>query len=100
MQWSACRQDLKRPPPQAEKGQDAPGEDDQERTRAAQADRAEPSKEITAGTKPSIDFIKKILDDAYESDMTYDVTDLRSRITVFAANSSNQAQVSEDGHAR
>jgi energy-coupling factor transporter ATP-binding protein EcfA2 len=46
-----------------------------------------------AGTKPSIDFIKKILDDAYESDMTYDVTDLRSRITVFAANSTNQAQV-------
>jgi hypothetical protein len=48
-------------------------------------------KEIHPGTKPSIDFIKKILDDAYESGMKYDVTDLRSRIVAFANNSSNQA---------
>jgi energy-coupling factor transporter ATP-binding protein EcfA2 len=48
-------------------------------------------KEIHPGTKPSVDFIKKILDDAYESGMTYDVTDLRSRIMAFANNSSNQA---------
>jgi Family of unknown function (DUF5906) len=48
-------------------------------------------KEIHPGTKPSIDFIKKILDDAYESGMQYDVTDLRSRIVAFANNSSNQA---------
>jgi len=51
-------------------------------------------KEIHPGTKPSVDFIKKILDDAYESDMKYDVTDLRSRIVAFANNSSNQAQAS------
>jgi hypothetical protein len=48
-------------------------------------------KEIHPGTKPSVDFIKKILDDAYESGMKYDVTDLRARIVAFANNSSNQA---------
>ena len=48
-------------------------------------------KEIHPGTKPSIDFIKQILDDAYESGMAYDVTDLRSTITAFANNSTNQA---------
>jgi len=48
-------------------------------------------KEIHAGTKPSIDFIKKILDDAYYSGMKFDVSDLRSAITAFANNSTNQA---------
>lgn len=48
-------------------------------------------KEIHPGTKPSIDFIKKILDEAYESGMVYDVSDMRSKITAFANNSSNQA---------
>ena len=47
-------------------------------------------KEIHPGTKPSIDFIKKILDDAYESGMAYDVTDLRNKIMAFANNSTNQ----------
>ena len=31
-------------------------------------------KEIHPGTKPSVDFIKKILDEAYESGMKYDVS--------------------------
>jgi hypothetical protein len=48
-------------------------------------------KEIHPGTKPSIDFIKKILDDAYASGLTYDVTDLRPKILAFANNSTNQA---------
>jgi hypothetical protein len=48
-------------------------------------------KEILPGTKSSVDFIKKILDEAYESGMTYDVTDLRNRIVVFANNSTHQA---------
>jgi hypothetical protein len=48
-------------------------------------------KEIHPGTKPSVDFIAKILDDAYSSGMKYDVTDMRSRIMAFANNSSNQA---------
>ena len=51
-------------------------------------------KEIHPGTKPSVDFIKKILDDAYESGMTYDVTDLRNKVLTFATNSSNQADIS------
>ena len=48
-------------------------------------------KEIHPGTKPSVDFIKKVLDDAYESGMTYDVSDMKSRVIAFAANSSNQS---------
>jgi energy-coupling factor transporter ATP-binding protein EcfA2 len=52
-------------------------------------------KEIHPGTKPSVDFIKKILDDAYESGMQYDVTDMRGRIVAFANNSSNQAQAAQ-----
>lgn len=47
-------------------------------------------KEIHPGTKPSIDFIHKILDDAYSSGMVYDVSDLRSKIIAFANNSTNQ----------
>lgn len=47
-------------------------------------------KEIHAGTKPSIDFIHKILDEAYLSGMQYDLTDLRPRIVAFANNSTNQ----------
>jgi hypothetical protein len=47
-------------------------------------------KEIHPGTKPSIDFIQHILDQAYLSGMQFDVTDLRSRITAFANNSTNK----------
>lgn len=48
-------------------------------------------KEIHPGTKPSIDFIKLILDEAYELGIPYDVTDLRPRIIAFANNSSNNS---------
>lgn len=48
-------------------------------------------KEIHPGTKPSIDFIKKILDDAYNAGLNYDVTDLRPKIVAFANNSTNHA---------
>jgi len=48
-------------------------------------------KEVHPGTKPSVDFIKKVLDDVYESGMKYDVTDLRPRIVAFANNSTNQS---------
>lgn len=48
------------------------------------------NKEIHNSTKPSVDFIKKVLEDAHDSDMVYDVTDMRQQIFVFAANSSNQ----------
>jgi energy-coupling factor transporter ATP-binding protein EcfA2 len=48
-------------------------------------------KEIHPGTKSSVDFIQKILDEAYESDMPYDVRDMRSTVLAFAAGSTNQA---------
>ncbi|MCX7817556.1 MAG: DUF5906 domain-containing protein [Syntrophales bacterium] len=49
------------------------------------------NKEIHPGTKPSIDFIHKILDDAYASGLVYDVTDMRPSVLVFANNSSHQS---------
>ena len=50
------------------------------------------AKEIHPGTKPSVDFIKTILDEAYENGMIYDVTDMRPKILAFANNSSNNAR--------
>jgi hypothetical protein len=49
------------------------------------------NKEIHPGTKPSIDFIYKILEDAYASDLKYDVTDMRNAVLAFAASSTHQA---------
>ena len=48
-------------------------------------------KEFHPGTKPSIDFIAKILDDAYKAGMVYDISDMRTAIIAFANGSSNQA---------
>ena len=48
-------------------------------------------KEIHPGTKPSIDFIKKILDEAYAHGLNYDVSDLKPKMVAFANNSSNHA---------
>ncbi|QGZ17263.1 DNA primase/polymerase [Arthrobacter phage Giantsbane] len=52
------------------------------------------NKEIMPGTKPSIDFIHKILDDAYNaaSPVPYDVTDMRGKIIAFANNSTHQGE--------
>ena len=50
------------------------------------------NKEIHAGTKPSVDFIFKVLEDAYASGLHYDVTDMRNAILAFAAGSTNQAE--------
>ena len=47
------------------------------------------NKEIHPGTKPSIDFIKKILDDAYASGLSYDVSDMYNALMAFAAQSTN-----------
>ncbi len=49
------------------------------------------NKEIMGATKPSIDMIKKVLDEAYESGIGYDVSDLKNEIFAFAAGSTNQA---------
>ena len=48
-------------------------------------------KEIHPGTKPSIDFIFKILDDAYNSDLCYDVSDMKPAVLSFGASSTHQA---------
>lgn len=48
-------------------------------------------KEFSGGTKSHVDFIKKILDDAYESGMEYDVLDMRPVVMTFALSSSNQS---------
>lgn len=48
-------------------------------------------KEIHPGTKPSCDFIFKILEDAYEQGMKYDLSDMKNQVYAFAANSTNQS---------
>lgn len=49
------------------------------------------NKEYHPATKPSIDFIYKILEEAYSSDLKYDVTDMRNAVLAFAASSTHQA---------
>lgn len=49
-------------------------------------------KEVHADTTSSIHMIKKILDDAYESGIPYNVTDLYPAVRDFAANSTNQSE--------
>lgn len=50
------------------------------------------NKEIMVNTKPSIDMIYKVLEEAYESGIGYDVSDMRNAIYMLAASSSNQAE--------
>ena len=47
-------------------------------------------------TKPSMDFIKKVLDDAYESGIHYDVTRLQPIIMAHAMSSSHQRRYCTD----
>ena len=49
------------------------------------------NKEVHAGTKCNIDFIYKILEDAYSSGLKYDVSDMYNDVLAFGANSTNQA---------
>ena len=48
-------------------------------------------KEIHPGTKPSIDFIAHILEEAYLSGMTYNLLDIRPKVLAFAARSTNHS---------
>ena len=48
-------------------------------------------KEIHPGTKPSIDFIHHILEDAYNDGLSYNVEDLKPVILSFAAKSTHQS---------
>ena len=49
------------------------------------------SKEIHPGTKPNVDFIFKVLEDAYNDGLHYDISDMKNAIVAFAANSTNQS---------
>jgi hypothetical protein len=49
------------------------------------------NKEIHPSTKSSIDFMYKLLEDAYNSGIPYDVTQMRNEILAFAVNSTNQS---------
>lgn len=48
-------------------------------------------KEVHANTKPSMDFIFKIVEDAYNAGVQYDISDFRPALFAFAAGSTNQA---------
>lgn len=58
------------------------------------------NKEIHPATKPSIDFIYKILEDAYNSGLHYDVSDMRPSVLAFAANSTNHSKYCLDLFAK
>lgn len=49
-------------------------------------------KEVHPGTKPSIDFIKHILDEAYKSGKSYDLNDMRGHVLAFAMRSTHHSE--------
>ena len=49
------------------------------------------NKEYHGATKPSVDYIYSLLEDAYSSGIGYDVSDMKNSVVAFAANSTNQA---------
>ena len=49
------------------------------------------NKESHPDTNSNVNFICKLVDDAYTSGMVYDINDLRQRILIFASNSTNHA---------
>lgn len=49
-------------------------------------------RKVHANTRPSIDYINKVLTEAFESGMKYDVTDLRPKVMNFAAGATNQSE--------
>lgn len=50
------------------------------------------NKEIMGNTAPSVQMIKKLLDEAYASGIGYDVSDMKNAVYALAASSSNQAE--------
>lgn len=50
------------------------------------------NKEIMGNTAPSVQMIKKLLDEAHSSRIGYDVSDMKNAIFALAASSSNQAE--------
>lgn len=63
-----------------------------ERSLREQVDKQmDPTTRSHPGTKPSIDFIHKILDDAFHSGLVYDLSDYKPRLLAYANNSSNNS---------
>lgn len=50
------------------------------------------NKEYHGATKPSVDYIYDLLEDAYTKGLHYDVSDMYNAVLAFASNSTNQAQ--------
>ena len=51
------------------------------------------AKKHHGATKPEVDFMKKMFDDAYASGMSYDLTPMRPKILAFAMDSTNQRDI-------
>lgn len=49
------------------------------------------NKEYHPATKPSVDYIYSLLEEAYNNGLKYDVSDMRNLILAFAANSTNKS---------
>ena len=49
------------------------------------------AKEVHSDTSSNINFIFKVLDDAYKSGVKYDVSDMKPAVIAFASNATNQA---------
>lgn len=62
-----------------------------ERTMRASIEKAL-RKEVHSATKPNVDFIEKILTEAYNSGVEYDLSSLESDVIMFAASSSNHSK--------
>ena len=54
------------------------------------------AKEVHPDTRSNIDWIYKILNDAYESGLVYDVSDLYQDVLIFAMNSTHQSEYCVD----
>lgn len=48
-------------------------------------------KEVHGDTRSNVDFIYKVLEDAYNSGLKYDVSDMRQEVLIFAMNSTHQS---------
>lgn len=62
-----------------------------ERTMRASIEKAL-RKEVHSATKPNVDFIEKVLTEAYSSGVEYDLSSLESDVIMFAASSSNHSK--------
>lgn len=49
-------------------------------------------KEVHGDTRSNVDFIYKVLEDAYNSGLKYDVSDMRQEVLIFAMNSTHQSE--------